>query len=122
MVGPVVKIDPADLPRRPNLHYLGGKDYEELPAYLGGWDVALMPFAINEFDHVHLADQDPGISRRRQAGRVDPDHRRDPPLWRPRGVFIADGAEAFVEGCEQALALARGGDDGWPRSTSSSPI
>lgn len=48
MVGPVVKIDPATLPRRENLHYLGMKPYGELPAYLAGWDVALMPFARNE--------------------------------------------------------------------------
>jgi UDP-galactopyranose mutase len=48
MLGPVVKIDPADLPKHPNIHYLGGKKYEELPAYLAGWDVALMPFALNE--------------------------------------------------------------------------
>ena len=48
LVGPVVKIDPATLPRRPNIHYLGPKEYAELPAYLAGWDVALMPFAMNE--------------------------------------------------------------------------
>jgi glycosyltransferase involved in cell wall biosynthesis len=48
MIGPVVKIDPAILPKRPNIHYLGGKSYEELPAYLSGWDVGIMPFAINE--------------------------------------------------------------------------
>jgi UDP-galactopyranose mutase len=48
MIGPVVKIDPSELPRRPNIHYLGGKDYHQLPAYLSGWDVALLPFAINE--------------------------------------------------------------------------
>lgn len=48
LVGPVVKIDPAELPRRPNIHYLGTKRYEELPAYLSGWDVAFMPFAMNE--------------------------------------------------------------------------
>jgi UDP-galactopyranose mutase len=48
LVGPVVKIDPAHLPRRPNLHYLGQKTYEELPRYLAGWDVALLPFALNE--------------------------------------------------------------------------
>lgn len=48
LVGPVVKIDPASLPRLPNIHYLGGKGYDELPAYLAGWDVALMPFARNE--------------------------------------------------------------------------
>lgn len=48
MIGPVVKIDAASLPRRHNIHYLGAKDYKELPEYLGGWDVALMPFALNE--------------------------------------------------------------------------
>jgi glycosyltransferase involved in cell wall biosynthesis len=47
VVGPVVRIDPAALPRRANIHYLGGKRYEELPAYLAGWDVAMMPFALN---------------------------------------------------------------------------
>ncbi len=48
LIGPVVKIDPASLPQAPNIHYLGGKSYNELPAYLSGWDVALIPFAINE--------------------------------------------------------------------------
>jgi UDP-galactopyranose mutase len=48
MIGPVVKIAEADLPRRPNIHWLGGKTYGELPGYLAGWDVGLMPFAINE--------------------------------------------------------------------------
>jgi UDP-galactopyranose mutase len=48
MVGPVVKIDPAALPNRSNIHWLGPKLYEELPLYLAGWDVALLPFARNE--------------------------------------------------------------------------
>lgn len=48
LIGPVVKIDPASLPRLANIHYLGGKTYDELPTYLAGWDVALMPFALNE--------------------------------------------------------------------------
>ncbi|GAB2545471.1 glycosyltransferase family 1 protein [Spirosoma aerophilum] len=48
LLGPVVKIDPASLPQGPNLHYLGMKDYQELPAYFSNWDAALMPFAINE--------------------------------------------------------------------------
>ena len=48
MIGPVVKIDPAILPRAENIHYLGSKSYQELPAYLAGWDLALIPFAINE--------------------------------------------------------------------------
>ena len=47
-IGPVVKIDPATLPQAANIHYLGGKSYNELPSYLAGWDVALLPFALNE--------------------------------------------------------------------------
>jgi glycosyltransferase involved in cell wall biosynthesis len=48
MIGPVVKIDPADLPSRANIHWIGGRDYKELPRYLGAFDVGFMPFAINE--------------------------------------------------------------------------
>jgi glycosyltransferase involved in cell wall biosynthesis len=48
MIGPVVKIDPASLPQRPNIHWLGMKSYAQLPEYLAGWDVGFMPFAINE--------------------------------------------------------------------------
>lgn len=47
LVGPVVKVEEKDLPHRTNIHYLGMKDYEELPAYLSGWDVALLPFQVN---------------------------------------------------------------------------
>jgi UDP-galactopyranose mutase len=111
MAGPVVKIDPADLPVRANLHYVGSKRYEELPVYLGGWDVALMPFAINESTRFisptktpeYLAGGRPVVSTPitdviRHYSDLD-------------AVFIADGAEAFIKGCEDALALVRGGDE-----------
>src|SRR4051794_13180920 len=48
LVGPVVKIDPESLPRAPNIHYLGGKKYDDLPRYIANWDAAMMPFACNE--------------------------------------------------------------------------
>ncbi len=48
MLGPVVKIDPATLPRPANIHWLGQKNYDELPAYLASWDLGFMPFALNE--------------------------------------------------------------------------
>jgi hypothetical protein len=48
IVGPVVKIDPASLPRRANIHWLGAKSYDDLPAYLAGWDAGFIPFALNE--------------------------------------------------------------------------
>jgi UDP-galactopyranose mutase len=48
MIGPVVKIDPAALPQAPNLHWLGGRDYRDLPDHLAHWDLGFMPFALNE--------------------------------------------------------------------------
>ncbi|MDQ6845136.1 MAG: glycosyltransferase [Bacteroidota bacterium] len=48
IIGPVIKIDPAILPQLPNIHYLGSKKYEQLPAYLSGWDVAMIPFLLND--------------------------------------------------------------------------
>jgi UDP-galactopyranose mutase len=48
MIGPVVKVDPASLPRRRNIHYLGQRSYDELPFYLQGWDICLLPFARNQ--------------------------------------------------------------------------
>jgi UDP-galactopyranose mutase len=107
IVGPVVKIDPANLPRRPNLHYLGGKTYDELPRYLAGWDVALMPFAINESTRFisptktpeYLAGGRPVVSTPivdvvRHYGELE-------------AVKIASTAEEFIAACDQALALSR---------------
>ena len=48
MIGPTVKIDPAACPAHPNIHWLGGKSYDELPAYLAGWDAGFMSFALND--------------------------------------------------------------------------
>jgi len=48
LIGPVVKIDPAELPCLPNIHYLGQKPYRDLPAYVKGFDVCMMPFALND--------------------------------------------------------------------------
>ena len=48
MVGPVVKVDPRELPQAPSIHWLGQRQYSELPSYVKGFDVCLMPFALNE--------------------------------------------------------------------------
>jgi UDP-galactopyranose mutase len=106
IVGPVVKIDPATLPRRANLHFLGGKSYAELPAYLAGWDVALMPFALNDATRFisptktpeYLAAGRPVVSA---AIRDVARHWGETP-----GVIVADSKDAFIAGCETALALA----------------
>ncbi|GGE82630.1 UDP-galactopyranose mutase [Sphingomonas prati] len=112
VVGPVVKIDEADLPRRANIHYLGSKSYAELPDYLAGWDVALMPFAMNEATRFisptktpeYLAAGCPVVSTPitdvvRQYGTLD-------------AVGIADTADAFVAACDRAMTLRQQGT-GW---------
>jgi glycosyltransferase involved in cell wall biosynthesis len=113
MLGPVVKISEEDLPKRHNIHYLGGKTYDQLPLYLSGWDVALMPFAMNESTQFisptktpeYLAGGRPVVSTPikdvvRHYGALE-------------GVKIASTPEAFVEACEQALELARNPESGW---------
>jgi len=113
MVGPVVKISEDDLPRRHNICYLGGKTYGQLPAYLSGWDVALMPFAMNESTQFisptktpeYLAGGKPVVSTPikdvvRHYGQLE-------------GVKIASTPEEFVDACEQALKLSRNRESGW---------
>ena len=113
MLGPVVKISEDELPRRPNIHYLGGKSYDQLPAYLSGWDVALMPFAMNESTQFisptktpeYLAGGKPVVSTPirdvvRHYGQLE-------------GVKIASTPEEFVAACEQALELSRNPKGEW---------
>lgn len=107
LVGPVVKIDPEALPQRPNIAYLGSKPYTALPAYLAGWDVALMPFAINESTRFisptktpeYLAGGRPVVST--PINDVVRHYRALP------GVRIAADAEGFIRACAAALVDAQ---------------
>ncbi len=103
MIGPVVKIAEEALPRRANIHYLGSKNYQDLPAYLAGWDAALMPFAMNESTKFISPTKTPEYLA---AGKpVVSTPIRD--VVRPYGemnlVYIASTAEEFAAACEQAL-------------------
>jgi UDP-galactopyranose mutase len=104
LIGPVAKIDPASLPLAANIHYLGAKKYEELPSYLAGWDVALLPFARNEATRFISPTKTPEYLA---AGKpVVSTSIRD--VVRPYGVKglarIADTPDAFVAAIEAALA------------------
>ena len=112
MIGPVVKIDPADLPRHSNIHYLGGKSYSDLPSYIAGWDVALMPFARNESTRFISPTKTPEYLA---AGKpVVSTSIRD--VVRPYGemnlVRIADGPAEFVSAIEYVLKSRRD-DPAW---------
>ncbi|BDD68443.1 UDP-galactopyranose mutase [Sphingobium sp. TA15] len=111
IVGPVVKIGEADLPRRPNLHFLGGRSYDDLPGCVADWDVALMPFAINDATRFisptktpeYLAAGKPVVSTPiadviRHYGQIE-------------AVRIAERGDAFIRACDAALALSRSGGD-----------
>jgi UDP-galactopyranose mutase len=104
IIGPVVKIDPAILPRLPNVHYLGSKEYKDLPAYLAGWDVALLLFARNESTRFISPTKTPEYLA---AGKpVVSTSIRD--VVRPYGevvlVEIADSARDFVCSVEHLLS------------------
>lgn len=104
LIGPVCKIDQADLPQAPNIHYLGPKSYDELPRYLAGWDVAMMPFARNDATRFisptktpeYLAGGRPVVSTT-ITDVVEPYERLGL-------VRIADNAADFARAIDEALA------------------
>lgn len=111
LVGPICKIDPAALPQRPNLHYLGRKEYADLPRYLAGWDVAMMPFAHNDATRFISPTKTPEFL---MAGKpVVSTSIRDvaDPYGKEGLVHIADRPEDFAAACEKALGQA--GDRAW---------
>ena len=104
MIGPVVKIHPDSLPKRPNIYYLGPKNYDVLPNYLAGWDIALLLFARNESTRFISPTKTPEYLA---AGKpVISTSIRDV-VW-PYGeldlVRIADTAADFIQEAEQLLS------------------
>jgi len=105
LVGPVVKIDPAALPHRPNIHYFGQRSYDELPSYLAGWDVCLLPFARNDSTRFisptktleYMAAELPIVS----TPITD--------VAEPYGdiVYLGGTAEEFLAACDAALGSDR---------------
>ena len=103
LVGPVVKIEPSALPQRPNVHYLGQQAYQALPQFLAGWDVCLLPFALNESTKFisptkvleYMAAELPIVSTAITDVKV------------PYGDIVAIGHDhaEFIAHCEAALAL-----------------
>ncbi|WP_375435566.1 glycosyltransferase family 1 protein [uncultured Hymenobacter sp.] len=115
IIGPVVKISHDVLPRQQNIHYLGGKDYLQLPAYLQGWDVATLLFADNESTKFISPTKTPEYLA---AGRpVVSTPIRD--VVRPYGelnlVHIAANADDFGRAIEKALIQNQDAD--WRRRT-----
>jgi UDP-galactopyranose mutase len=104
IIGPVVKIDSNSLPKHDNIHYLGGKKYDELPEYLAKWDIALLLFARNESTRFISPTKTPEYLA---AGKpVISTSIRD--VVRPYGeqnlVHIADDPDEFIRAAEKILS------------------
>ncbi len=104
-IGPVVKIDPANLPVRNNIHYLGMKDYKELPAYISGWDICIMPFALNESTEYISPTKTPEFLAAGKRVISTAIHDVVHPYGVDGLVGIADDAEGFIEIAEHDLRI-----------------
>jgi UDP-galactopyranose mutase len=105
MIGPVVKISEEDLPRRGNIHYLGGKNYQDLPAYISGWDIALMPFAMNESTRYISPTKTPEYLAAGKPVISTPIRDVVRPYGEQKLVEIAQTAEEFVAAGEKILQI-----------------
>jgi UDP-galactopyranose mutase len=108
ILGPVLKIDEAELPRAANIHYLGSRDYAELPRYVAGWDVALLPFARNESTLFISPTKTPEYLA---AGKpvVSTSIRDVVRPYQGLGLArIADTTDDFVAACEAAMCESTG--------------
>ncbi|MFN2646380.1 MAG: glycosyltransferase [Burkholderiales bacterium] len=105
MVGPLAKVNAAELPQAPNLHWLGQQSYAALPGFVKGFDICLMPFALNEATRYinptktleYMAAGKPIVSTAvpdvvRQFSSI---------------VELADSREDFVRGVSRAVAAPR---------------
>lgn len=110
MIGPVVKISERDLPRRENIHYLGGKSYRELPNYLAGWDIAIMPFAINESTRFISPTKTPEYLAAGKPVISTPIRDVARPYGEQNLVEIASAAKDFVAAGEKILREGNSAD------------
>jgi UDP-galactopyranose mutase len=111
LVGPVAKIEETDIPVRPNILRFGRQAYDDLPAFLACFDVAMMPFALNAATRAisptktleYLAGGKPVVSTLiadvlELYGEV---------------VEVASNAGTFVAACEEVLTRSAGAQRRW---------
>jgi glycosyltransferase involved in cell wall biosynthesis len=102
MVGPVVKVSPEHLPQRPNIHWLGQQPYARLPALVAGWDVCILPFALNE--HTRFISPTKTLEYLAAEKPVVSTPVNDVVSMYGDVVRIAKNAQEFVDACAAALA------------------
>lgn len=103
MIGPVVKIDPASLPKHLNIHYLGQKSYQDLPGYISSWSVAIMPFAINQSTRFISPTKTPEYLAAGKPVVSTPIHDVVKGYGDKGLVYIASNADEFVHYIQKSL-------------------
>src|SRR5688572_5131107 len=101
MVGPVVKVDPNMLPHSPNLFWLGGRDYQQLPHYVRAFDVNMMCFAINAA--TEYINPTKGLEYMATGKPIVSTPVRDVARQWSDVVLLAKNAEEFVAAAQKAL-------------------
>jgi len=107
VIGPIAKIDPASLPTNRNIHFIGMRDYKELPGYLAGWDIAMMPFELNEATKYISPTKTPEFLAAGKPVVSTSIHDVVYPYGDKKVVSIADTPNEFVAAIEQYLSTER---------------
>jgi UDP-galactopyranose mutase len=103
MVGPLSGMDAGDLPQAGNIHYLGPRPYDDLPAVVAGWDVGLLPLT-GEGTWPSVISR---VCEYLSAGRrvvATPTTNLLNPYAQEGLLFLAETPAAFVRAIEQALS------------------
>src|SRR2546421_7601274 len=101
MVGPVVKVDPNLLPPSPNLFWMGGRDYQQLPNYVAAFDICMMPFAMNA--STQYINPTKGLEYMATGKPVISTAVKDVVRQWADIVHIANNAEEFVRAAENVM-------------------
>jgi len=96
-----VKVDPNLLPHSPNLYWLGGRDYQQLPSYCAAFDVNMMCFALNAA--TEFINPTKGLEYMATGKPIVSTPVRDVVRQWTDIVTVARGAEEFVLAAQRAL-------------------
>ncbi|MES2827903.1 MAG: glycosyltransferase [Bacteroidota bacterium] len=115
LIGPIVKIDQNLLPKNPNIHYIGQRSYKELPSYLAGWDVAILPFLLNDSTKFISPTKTPEYLASNTPVVSTPIRDVINPYGIQKLVHIASDSDEFIAAIETELAVEDRTD--WERRT-----
>lgn len=96
-------LDKSGVLELENVHYLGKKDYEELPQYLHNFDVCIIPFIVNEI----TLSTSPVKLFEYMSGNKPIVTTKLPECLKYKSVFIGENAQDFINKLDDALKSAK---------------